>query len=818
MRRFQFLGAFLLICALAACQNSEEQAEGHYQSALELLDAGDFARAQIEFRNVFQLNGNHREARVTYASALRARGDINEAYGQFLRVVEQFPDDIDGRIALSEMAIGLGNLDEARRHGSAAIELAPDDPRIPPIALGLEYAEALAADDALARDAVAARIADLTAATPEGTLLLQRLLISDAARNGDAEGALTAIDAALAINGDDRFLLDMRLAALAELRRNPELEAHLLQMIEQFPQDRELVPTLLRFYLGQDRDADAIAFLRGQAGVASDPELQNELLSALVQLRLEREGATAALEEIDRIRTERGAPSLTLELAEASLRFHTGDEARAIADLEAMLEGDLPDVDIARIRVLLAVMADNPVGAQAQVDRALEADPSNIEALKMQSIRLIGEDETDRAISLLRTALDIRPGDVEALTLMAQAHARNGDRDLGREFLLLAVEASNSAPGPTLRYAENLIGEDRLLAAVEHVITALRLSPDHPDLLIALGDIYIRMRDWPRAEQVERSLRASGMDALVRQAEAMQAERLAAQNRTDEALSLIEDFASESGLEDTGAQIAVIRARLVNGDVQGALDFGEALVADAPDNLNYRFALAATYGAVGDFDAAEAGFRAILADDPSVAQAWISLIRLLNDQGRGEEAAAVLEEGLAAQPDALDLLWARASMLEQAGDIDGAISIYEQMYTLAPNSPVVANNLASLLSSYRDDEASLERAWTVARRLRGLDVAPFQDTYGWIAYRRGDLNTALAHLEPAAAGLAEDPLVQYHLGMTYLGLERRDEALAQLRHAVAMAGADGRAQFETAREAIAQIEAAIAAAEEAEAQ
>jgi len=63
---------------------------------------------------------------------------------------------------------------------------------------------------------------------------------------------------------------------------------------------------------------------------------------------------------------------------------------------------------------------------------------------------------------------------------------------------------------------------------------------------------------------------------------------------------------------------------------------------------------------------------------------------------------------------------------------------------------VVANNLASLLTAHRTDDASLDRAYRIARRLRGIDVPAFQDTYGWIAHRRGDYAEALDYLRPAA--------------------------------------------------------------------
>jgi tetratricopeptide (TPR) repeat protein len=122
---------------------------------------------------------------------------------------------------------------------------------------------------------------------------------------------------------------------------------------------------------------------------------------------------------------------------------------------------------------------------------------------------------------------------------------------------------------------------------------------------------------------------------------------------------------------------------------------------------------------------------------------------------------------------------------------------------------VVANNLASLISTYRTDPESLERAFVVARRLRGSDVPAFQDTYGWIAFRRGELQEALEHLEPAANALTEDPLVQYHLAMTYQALERPQDALDRFRRSVEIAGeTDTRPQIADARQRIADIEAA----------
>jgi hypothetical protein len=49
-------------------------------------------RADLEFRNVFQADGDHLEARERYAAMLRETGDLEHSYRQYLRLVEQDPN------------------------------------------------------------------------------------------------------------------------------------------------------------------------------------------------------------------------------------------------------------------------------------------------------------------------------------------------------------------------------------------------------------------------------------------------------------------------------------------------------------------------------------------------------------------------------------------------------------------------------------------------------------------------------------------------------------------------------------------------------
>ena len=126
---------------------------------------------------------------------------------------------------------------------------------------------------------------------------------------------------------------------------------------------------------------------------------------------------------------------------------------------------------------------------------------------------------------------------------------------------------------------------------------------------------------------------------------------------------------------------------------------------------------------------------------------------------------------------------ALADVLEQVQQYEAAIQEYEQILSKQPGSMIATNNLASLLSDYRNDKASLERAEALVASLRETQIPQFKDTLGWISYRRDDYVTAISLLEKAAAVLPDLPLVRYHLAMSYIAVGQTGKATEQLRAA-----------------------------------
>ena len=187
---------FLALALLVACDSAEERAEKHFQSALSLLEEGDVPRAILEFRNVFALDEFHRDARAEYARVVREQGNITESYAQFLRIVEQDPNDIEARLALAQMAVLRQNWGEVERHGTVLTQM-----EIPPqgadvIDLSLRFRRAVEDEDSALIRQLTAEAKTLLRTSPDDPIL-NRLTIEGHTRTGDMDAALASLNAAI---------------------------------------------------------------------------------------------------------------------------------------------------------------------------------------------------------------------------------------------------------------------------------------------------------------------------------------------------------------------------------------------------------------------------------------------------------------------------------------------------------------------------------------------------------------------------------------------------------------------------------------------
>ena len=797
-----------LLCSglLVGCESSDERAQRHFLSAMQLLDEGDVDRALVELRNVLKLKNEHKEGRLAYADILHDRGELAESFGQYLRLVEQYPDMLAPRMALSRMALGIDDLEQATLHGRAAGEIAPQDSDVIFINAAIDYFSVTEPEKLVANadrlDQSVAVASDFLKDHPADPIAW-RMVIDREINAGNFVDALGLIDTALERLPETQALYLAKLGVLEKLGRQEEIGALLLAMTEYFPQDEQARTWLLNWYHMQQDVDGAEAFLRR---FADAPDAAEDRKLAVVQFLRSARSADAARTELDRLITL-NPQSPSFRSMRAVMAFEMGETDQAIAAMtEALSLTDNPE-DMSNLKILLARMLETTgdrAAAQAQVDQVLSQDKSHVEALKMRADWLIQQDSTDDAIIALRTALDQAARDPGILTLMGQAYERAGDPDLAGERYALAVEASRQAPAESLRYGAFLASAGRLDTAEAVLAEALARTPSNPDLLIAMAQLQLTEEKWAGVDRILTRLRAIQTPEAKLLANEIEAEKLLRQKRSDEAIAFLGNL-SNTGEGGSATMAALVQTLLVQDQTEIARAMLDDRLKSAPDDRVLLILSGATHEAAGNLEQAQEIYQNLFEARPEDVDAARTLYQFLVRHEQEAEAATILERALAASPASVSLRLFKAARLEQAQDFDGAIAIYEALYETESFDPIVANNLASLVTTYRNDQASLDRAYLIARRLRDTDIPAFQDTYGWIMFRRGDPTGALQYLKTAAQGLPQDSMVQFHLGATYFALGNRDAARETLMRALDLAGDSPLPQFVEAREHLAEL-------------
>ena len=804
----------MALCAgllLAGCESAAEKAERYYQSAMALLAEGDEDRALVELLNVFRLDEFHKQARLAYGEIMLEQGRPQEAYGHYLRLAERYPGMADVRIILAEMALQGGDWTEAERHGVAALDLVPDDPRARAVGLVLAYRDATLREDSAERARIAeeARVllGEQRALERPDNDGLVRIVIDDL-DGSDPDAALEALEVALAHDPEALDLNMMKVRLLAEAGEIEATGAHLLRMNAVFPNNRDIQLALVNWYMMQKDVDGAEAFLRTQAGDdTSEPEGHLSLVRLLQAVR----GTEAARDELTRLRAanEGTANGRLYAALLATMDFDAGRTEEGIAAMRAALDGAEPGEQTRRLQVMFARMLERDgahPAAREIVKNVLAEDAGHAPALRLRAEWLIDADKPAEAVSTLRPALSRAPRDIETLRLMATAHERNGDVRLAGERLATAFEVAKAAPADALRYAGHLVRQGHEHDATQVLEQARERAPLSLDVLLPLADIRLRARAWPKVQDIVETLRQIDTDASRQAALNLQAAILQGQDRTDDSLDLLRaevgDDVSEEDRQAARSVMLIVQTHVAIGKPDAARAYLDEVLERSPDNPILQLLDAHLYALMGRMKQAEDGYRALMERFPHSDLPARLLLGVLSSAGRQEDRRVVLDRALQRMPESASLRWYKAGMLEREGDIDGAIAVYEDLYARDSGNMVIANNLASLLSTRRNVPGSVERAHDIARRLRSSDVPAFQDTYGWISYLRGNFVAALSHLEPAAAALPDDAMVQYHLGMVYARLGRDGDARVALRRALALANDDMLPRLHDARETL----------------
>ncbi len=420
------------------------------------------------------------------------------------------------------------------------------------------------------------------------------------------------------------------------------------------------------------------------------------------------------------------SPAANLYLSRLLLRRHDldGAVAAARAALQAshaeapedflLLAGELGKEDDAEAvtRVLVRLTAPAPESGALHLAVARAALRSGDLDLALDAGRAAQADQAAPAVA------------GEAAVLVAQVLRARGEDEAAIGHLARLVETDSSAE-LDMEYARLLANAGRPADALQVLDDLERREGTNPDLR--------RLRALIRFDAGDRTAAWEEFAALLKEGEFVDellyylAEASLQQGRVEQAMGFFARVPEGPYL--VAAQAALVRIVELREGADKAL---EQLQEAAGRHPQYGFELR-RFG-----------------------------VTVLERAGRTREAIGQLDEAITYRPFDTELLLARATLQEQAGEIEAALSDMADAVAIDPDDAVALNALGYTLANRtgRLDEASRLIRRALEREPRSAAIL---DSYGWVLYRRGLLAEARSYLQ-RAYGQLPDPEVAAHLG------------------------------------------------------
>lgn len=785
----------IILLTLAACDTPEEKALAHYSAGMAFVEQGNYAKAGIEFRNALQLKENFADGWYGLALVEENDGNWRKYTGDILKAIEIDPKHLKAQVRYGKIMLLSGKLEDALETSDLVMELAPNNPD----ALALKSAVMFRLGDKTGAIAAAEKSLELDPSNIDSILILSAEKLSV----GEPAAAVKILDDGLVHNTNNAQLQVVKIRALENLGRSEEIIDVFSQLIANNPENTAFRKSLVRFYLKIDRQEEAEKEIRQIA--AENPEDVDASLD-VVRFVKSAKGDEAAALELEQL-IEKYPDVVDYRFALAALAEAGDDDERAMVILGSIIDRarTVEDEIVARNKLAqLHFTRGDLEEAESLTRTVLDMDPTNTDALILIGALLIDEGEIDLAISNLRSSIWQQPRSARAALLLAKAHEINGSLELAEDRFAAAYRFSNESPRVGMVYAQFFIRHGELRRAERLLEKLVLKNPNEINALKLLAEVKLRKQDWIAAEELAARLQTlNETDSAGYQ---ISGAALAGMQNLEESRNAFEK-AYEVTPEAGQAMQLLVQAYLRDGDVDKAEAFLTNVLASSQSNYLASKLLAEIKFSKNEPQEAIKLIRDAIAGDPQEESGYVILVKHFLTTGNKKDAEAVLGEGLKVTPDGFMLNMIQAGLYESEGDYSAAIEVYEMLLEAKPNSEIVVNNLASLVAEHAENEDELQWAYTLAKRFRNSKVPYFQDTLGWVHYRRGEYNMATPLLRSAVDKEPNVAILRYHLGMAYKAEGNRNNAIRELDQAVTLGKTQPFSQIKDAEKTLSELRA-----------
>ncbi|MBV8663684.1 MAG: tetratricopeptide repeat protein, partial [Hyphomicrobiales bacterium] len=510
------LGGVLVVAALGGCSSKAERIETSLRKGNQYVQQYDWDKANVEARNVLQMDPKNAGAYLIVARIQDAKNDYRGAYGAYQKVLELNPGSVEAKLGTARLYLVAGEFDRARALIDALLAQDPSGVRAQALHAALQ-AGLKNRDGALAEaDKILAANAELP---PDASTELAGLYFNAKLEDKAQE----TVDRALKVSPNDLQIVQLG-ATMAALSSRPDslqrADRLYQKATELSPHDDRLWLEWSTVYLMKTKDLDrAEGVLRSALKV--DPDNAQRQVALLNFISVNRDAKTAEQAWLKAIDDHPKESNLRLALADFYKARQRPDDA--IKTLQAIVDQgkDKPEGITARGRIAAILLERHQRGqALAMLNEVLKSNPRDSLALLLRG--QIERDTGDAQASIidLRAALRDRPGDVQVAALLAGAHHEAGEHQLAREVLADLVKFNPKVPTAHLLLANDMMGTGEWTAAESEVDAAIQAAPTDLEAYKKKVELHVRQNDFAGAEAEARSVvqkfpKAAGAQVLL---------------------------------------------------------------------------------------------------------------------------------------------------------------------------------------------------------------------------------------------------------------------------------------------------------------
>jgi tetratricopeptide (TPR) repeat protein len=752
---------------IAGCSSKETQARRAVQRGQELLQKKEFLEAALNFRRAVQADSKSADARNGLGQSLEASGNLVEAQANF----------------------------------AVAARLKPSDDKIQKA-----YGDATLTIFLASRGEVQA----------QRTMLEKQAQLMLARNPGSADG--------------------LRYQAYVQLTDRKPAEAITLlnKANESRPWDAEIVLPLIQAHMlnGDQAEAERIA----DQGIARSKAVY-ALYDALILHYTKQTPDLAKAEKYARLKTDNnpGEAGAWLSLGRFYAETKQSEKMKSVLDKFTSDTVTFPDAWM-QAGDLYASLGGLKDAERCYREGAAKSPRQLSEYEKKLATVLASQGRRDEAYEIVERLVKQNPKDASAIKLRAFLFLESGDKGRIRQALEvykgLTVQQPNDAE---LHFEEGraYIGLEDLKNARAALEQARKLAPGSPMILGYLANVYLQLDSYDSAltaaddilistpgEPGARIVRARALSGLGRGAEARQElNRLAADRpRLLDAnvelayLDLAQGQAKKAeaafrrvyqpGLPSSRTAEGLARALAAQGEPGKAVEILQTELKQTRDRPSVLLALGDMAVAARNWDVAIKAYDELARIRGNSGALEGRIAEVYEAKGDLESALKRVRAGRELEPKSANLIAYTGYLLEKSGRRDEAVKEYRECLKADPNRTDVANNLAFQLAEAGGNNAEALRLAEDCVRRQPRNTT-YQDTLGWVYYKSGDFNRAVALLEQVVRAQPNLAGSRYRLAMAFV--EKNDKKRARTEFEKALAANASPTEAQDIREALRKL-------------